>query len=126
MNANTKNSMWGGRFSDKPSDIMEQINASIGVDYRLWRQDLALSMAHAEMLGRQKIIAKDEAKALIDGLVDIEAEIKAGSFDFKVEFEDIHMNIEARLRDIVGDVAGKLHTARSRNCLLYTSPSPRD
>lgn len=121
MNANTKNSMWGGRFSDRPADIMEQINASIGVDYRLWRQDLALSMAHAEMLGRQGIIAKDEAKVLIDGLKAIEGEIAAGEFDFKMEFEDIHMNIEARLRDIVGEVAGKLHTARSRNDQVATS-----
>ena len=113
--------MWGGRFSDRPADIMEQINASIGVDYRLWRQDLALSMAHAEMLGRQGIIAKDEAKVLIDGLKAIEGEIAAGEFDFKMEFEDIHMNIEARLRDIVGEVAGKLHTARSRNDQVATS-----
>jgi len=121
MSKNTKNSMWGGRFSDKPSDIMEQINASIGIDWRLWRHDLALSMAHAEMLGRQKIITKDEAKALIDGLTDIQAEIQSGNFNFKVEFEDIHMNIEARLRDLVGDVAGKLHTARSRNDQVATS-----
>ena len=121
MNANTKNSMWGGRFSNKPSDIMEKINASIGVDYRLWRQDLALSMVHAEMLGRQDIITTAEAATLIEGLKAIESEIEAGAFDFKVEFEDIHMNIEARLREIVGEVAGKLHTARSRNDQVATS-----
>ena len=118
----TKNSnqLWGGRFEEKPADIMQQINVSIGVDQRLWRQDIAGSKAHAEMLGRQKIISASEAKTLIDGLNKIEKEIASGTFKFKTEFEDIHMNVEARLKEIVGDVAGKLHTARSRNDQVAT------
>lgn len=113
--------MWGGRFAEKPSDIMEQINVSIGFDIRLWRQDIALSKAHAEMLGRQGIITEEEAKALINGLDQVEAEFENGTFEPRTEFEDIHMNIEARLRELIGDVAGKLHTARSRNDQVATS-----
>jgi len=120
MNKAKSSTIWGGRFEDKPSDIMEQINASIGVDRRLWRQDIAGSIAHAEMLGRQEIITDDEAKTLIDGLKAVATEIEAGDFAFKTEFEDIHMNVEVRLREIVGDVAGKLHTARSRNDQVAT------
>lgn len=112
--------MWGGRFSDKPADLMEQINTSIGVDQRLWKQDIAGSMAHAEMLGKTGIISKKEAATLIDGLKSISKEIEGGKFKFKTELEDIHMNIEARLKEIVGDVAGKLHTARSRNDQVAT------
>ena len=114
------NKMWGGRFEDKPSDIMEQINASIDVDKALWRQDIALSKVHAEMLGRQDIITKDEAKTLIDGLDQVAAEIEKGDFEFKASLEDIHMNVESRLKELVGDVAGKLHTARSRNDQVAT------
>lgn len=107
--------MWGGRFGEKPDDIMEQINASIDIDVRLWKQDIAGSKAHAEMLGKQSIITQDEAKAIIDGLDKIAKEIESGAFEFKTELEDIHMNIEARLKGLIGDTAGKLHTARSRN-----------
>lgn len=114
------NSMWGGRFSEQQSDIMEQINASIGIDWRLWPHDIRLSTVHAEMLGRQGIITKDEAQILQNGLAKIALEIEAGTFNFKPEHEDIHMNIEARLKQIVGDVAGKLHTARSRNDQVAT------
>ena len=115
MSEQNKNKMWGGRFSEKPADIMQQINASIDVDVRLWRQDIAGSKAHAEMLGKQKILTKDEAKTLIDGLSKIEKEIESGSFEFKRELEDIHMNIEARLREMIGDTAGRtlsLHQCR--------------
>lgn len=118
--AKNSNKMWGGRFSERPSDIMQQINVSIGVDKRLWRHDIAGSKAHAEMLGRQKIITKAEAKKLIDGLNKIEREMERADFEFKEEFEDIHMNVEARLKEIVGAVAGKLHTARSRNDQVAT------
>lgn len=116
----TSNQMWGGRFEDKPSDIMEQINASIGIDKRLWRQDIRGSLAHAEMLGRQGIITKDESAKIIDGLKQVAAEIESGAFEFKTALEDIHMNVESRLREIIGDVAGKLHTARSRNDQVAT------
>lgn len=118
----TKNSnqMWGGRFEDKPSDIMEQINASIGFDKRMWRQDIRGSIAHATMLAKQDIITKDEAVEIVNGLNKIAEEIKSGDFEFKTSLEDIHMNIESRLREIIGDVAGKLHTARSRNDQVAT------
>jgi len=112
--------MWGGRFEDKPSDIMEQINASIGIDKRMWRQDITGSIAHAEMLAKQAIITQDEAKQIINGLNKIGEEISGGTFEFKASLEDIHMNIEARLRELIGDTAGKLHTARSRNDQVAT------
>lgn len=114
------NQMWGGRFEDKPSDIMEQINASIGVDKRMWRQDIRGSIAHATMLSKQGIITKDEAVEIVNGLNTIAEEIKSGQFEFKPALEDIHMNIEARLREMIGDVAGKLHTGRSRNDQVAT------
>ena len=113
--------MWGGRFNEKPADIMEQINASIDVDVRLWPHDVELSKVHAEMLGNQGIITKDEADAIIKGLIEIEIELENGMFPFRRELEDIHMNIEARLAELIGDVAGKLHTARSRNDQVATS-----
>jgi len=114
------NQMWGGRFEDKPSDIMEQINASIGIDKRMWRQDIRGSIAHATMLSQQGIISKDEAVEIVNGLNAIAEEIKTGKFEFKPALEDIHMNIEARLREMIGEVAGKLHTARSRNDQVAT------
>jgi argininosuccinate lyase len=117
---NKSNQMWGGRFSEKPSDIMEQINASIGVDKRLWRQDIRGSRAHCEMLVKQKIIAKKDGDAILKGLAQIEKEIESGKFEFKTSLEDIHMNIEARLKEIIGEAAGRLHTARSRNDQVAT------
>lgn len=114
------NKMWGGRFSEKPSDIMEQINASIDVDVRLWRQDIAGSKAHCEMLVKQEIISKNDGDAILKGLEQISEEIEAGEFEFSPALEDIHMNIESRLREIIGDAAGKLHTARSRNDQVAT------
>lgn len=115
-----KNTMWGGRFNAKPSDIMQEINQSITFDYLLYKQDIAGSIAHAKMLAKSEIIGRDEAKKMIDGLKTIEKEIESGEFEFKKELEDIHMNIEARLTEIIGDVAGKLHTARSRNDQVAT------
>ncbi len=114
------NQMWGGRFEEKPSDIMEQINASIGVDKRMWRQDIRGSIAHATMLSKQGILTKNEAVEIVNGLNAIAEEIKSGNFEFKASLEDIHMNIESRLREMIGDVAGKLHTARSRNDQVAT------
>ncbi|MCB1841256.1 MAG: argininosuccinate lyase, partial [Alphaproteobacteria bacterium] len=112
--------MWGGRFEDKPSDIMEQINASIGVDQRLWRQDIRGSIAHCQMLAKQKVLSKKDSEAIIRGLEQIAEEIESGRFVFKTELEDIHMNIESRLKEMIGEPAGKLHTARSRNDQVAT------
>ena len=114
------NQMWGGRFKVSPSQIMQKINQSISFDKKLYRQDIKGSIAHASMLGKTGIITKEEAKQIIQGLEQVEKEITAGSFVFKEELEDIHMNIEARLRQIIGDTAGKLHTARSRNDQVVT------
>ena len=107
--------MWGGRFTSGPAEIMQRINASIGVDRRLWRQDIAGSRAHAAMLVRQGILRQADGAAIGLGLDQIEKEIADGRFAFKVELEDIHTNIESRLRELIGAPAGRLHTARSRN-----------
>jgi argininosuccinate lyase len=107
--------MWGGRFSDKPAELMQAINVSIGFDRRLAAQDLAGSRAHAAMLQKSGVLSSDDAAAIARGLDAIEAEIEAGAFPFREEFEDIHMNVEARLRELIGPAAGRLHTARSRN-----------
>lgn len=112
--------MWGGRFDKPPSDIMEQINASIDVDQRLWRQDITGSKAHCEMLIKQNIIAAEDGKKILQGLDDVAQEIESGVFTFSAALEDIHMNIEHRLKELIGDVAGKLHTARSRNDQVAT------
>jgi len=112
--------MWGGRFSAGPSAVMEAINASIGFDKKLYAQDIAGSKAHATMLGAQGIIAAADVDQILAGLDQVMAEIEAGSFEFKASLEDIHMNVEARLREIIGDAAGRLHTARSRNDQVAT------
>ncbi len=111
----TANKMWGGRFEQGPAETMEEINASIDFDKRLYKQDILASQVHAQMLGRQGIISDDDAKAIVGGLDTIRAEIDAGAFEFKRSLEDIHMNVEARLSDLIGAPAGRLHTARSRN-----------
>ncbi|CAN7254454.1 argininosuccinate lyase [Phenylobacterium sp. LjRoot219] len=107
--------MWGGRFSDKPAELMQAINVSIGFDRRLALQDLAGSRAHAAMLLKAGVISSEDAAAIQQGLATIGEEIAAGSFPFREEYEDIHMNVEARLRELIGAAAGRLHTARSRN-----------
>ncbi|MEM9121861.1 MAG: argininosuccinate lyase [Pseudomonadota bacterium] len=112
--------MWGGRFAAEPDALMEQINASIGFDQRLFREDIAGSKAHARMLADCEILSTADRDAIIAGLEAIEAEIEAGSFAFSTALEDIHMNIEARLRERIGDAAGRLHTARSRNDQVAT------
>ncbi|MDZ4371752.1 MAG: argininosuccinate lyase [Phenylobacterium sp.] len=107
--------MWGGRFSQKPAELMQAINVSIGFDKRLATQDLAGSRAHAAMLCSTGVISSEDEAAIQDGLQTIAAEIDAGTFPFRDEYEDIHMNVEARLRELIGPAAGRLHTARSRN-----------
>ncbi|MBL1419792.1 MAG: argininosuccinate lyase [Alphaproteobacteria bacterium] len=111
----TANQMWGGRFADAPDALMEKINASIGYDRRFYTQDIAGSKAHAEMLAKCGIISADDAAKIDQGLDTISREIAAGEFDFKPALEDIHMNIEARLKEVIGEAAGRLHTGRSRN-----------
>ncbi len=112
--------MWGGRFSAGPSAIMEEINASIDVDKRLWREDIAGSKAHAAMLAQRGIISAEDHAEIARGLSQIGDEIEAGTFNFSAALEDIHMNIEARLKEIIGEAAGRLHTARSRNDQVAT------
>ncbi len=107
--------MWGGRFERRPAELMQAINVSIDVDRRLWAQDLRGSRAHAAMLSRQGIISSADEAAIQDGLAQIEREIADGRFPFRAEYEDIHMNVEARLAELIGPAAGRLHTARSRN-----------
>ena len=112
--------MWGGRFAGGQAEIMQQINASIDIDRRLYAQDIAGSRAHAAMLVRQGIIRQTDGEAIRQGLDRIEQEIAAGRFEFKVALEDIHMNVEARLAELIGAPAGRLHTARSRNDQIAT------
>jgi argininosuccinate lyase len=114
------NRMWGGRFATGPDAIMEEINASIGFDQKLWRQDITGSLAHAAMLGKTGILTPDDVAAISTGLKAVEAEIEAGSFTFSRALEDIHMNVESRLRELIGPAAGRLHTARSRNDQVAT------
>ncbi|MGL3607348.1 argininosuccinate lyase [Rhizobium sp. G187] len=111
----TSNQMWGGRFASGPSAIMEEINASIGFDKKLYAQDIRGSKAHATMLAHQGIISGEDKDKILHGLDTILSEIEAGQFVFSRKLEDIHMNIEARLADLIGPAAGRLHTARSRN-----------
>lgn len=112
--------MWGGRFDAKPSDLMQEINQSITFDKKLYKHDIQGSTAHAKMLAQVGVLTKSESEKIISGLKKVEKEIEGGEFNFKIELEDIHMNIESRLREIIGDVAGKLHTARSRNDQVAT------
>ena len=114
------NTMWGGRFASGPAAIMEKINTSIDFDWHLYRQDIAASKAHAEMLAKQGIIAADDARKIAHGLDTILSEIGSGKFQFKRELEDIHMNVESRLAELIGPAAGRLHTARSRNDQVAT------
>lgn len=111
----SSNQMWGGRFASGPSAIMEEINASIGFDKKLYAQDIRGSKAHATMLAHQGIISAEDKDKILHGLDTILSEIESGQFTFSRKLEDIHMNIEARLADLIGPAAGRLHTARSRN-----------
>ena len=120
MSNTSSNQMWGGRFASGPDAIMEAINASIGFDQRLATQDIAGSRAHAAMLAAQSIISDSDFEAIEEGLITILSEIESGKFVFSSKLEDIHMNIEARLKDLVGAPASRLHTARSRNDQVAT------
>ncbi len=114
------NKMWGGRFSERPDAIMEEINVSIDVDRHMYAQDIAASKAHAAMLAKQGIITASDAKNIAKGLDSILAEMSKGDFSFKRALEDIHMNVESRLSELIGPAAGRLHTARSRNDQVAT------
>src|SRR6202046_5911270 len=114
------NKMWGGRFTERPDAIMEEINVSIDVDRHMYAQDSAASKAHAAMLSAQGIITANDAKNIGKGLDTILSEIGNGSFDFKRALEDIHMNVESRLGELIGAAGGRMHIGRSRNDLAAT------
>jgi len=116
----TSNAMWGGRFAAGPDAIMQAINASIGFDRRLAAQDIRGSSAHAMMLAHVGILTSNDAEAIREGLLTVLSEIERGDFPFSTALEDIHMNVEARLKELIGEPAGRLHTARSRNDQVAT------
>ncbi|CUH54267.1 argininosuccinate lyase [Shimia sp. R11_0] len=120
MTKDTSNQMWGGRFAAGPDAIMEAINASIGFDQRMAAQDIAGSRAHAAMLAKTGILTDTDAEAIREGLLTVLSEIESGTFEFSTALEDIHMNVEARLKDLIGEPAGRLHTGRSRNDQVAT------
>ncbi len=112
--------MWGGRFATGPDAIMEEINASIDFDKKLWRQDIRGSLAHAAMLAETGILTKEDVATITAGLKKVEGEIESGAFTFSRALEDVHMNVESNLKDKIGLAAGRLHTARSRNDQVAT------
>ena len=112
--------MWGGRFSKATNELLEDLNASIKYDYRLAKYDIEVSIAHVMMLAKSGVISKEECQLIVNGLKKVQKEISDGKFEFKKKLEDIHMNIESRLTEIIGPIAGKLHTARSRNDQVAT------
>ncbi|MEO1265578.1 MAG: argininosuccinate lyase, partial [Pseudomonadota bacterium] len=120
MAPKSANKMWGGRFKVSPSDVMEEINASVAYDQRFASHDLAGSTAHAEMLAAQGIITHADARKIVKGLATVGREIEAGDFGWSRALEDVHMNVESRLTELVGPAAGRLHTARSRNDQVAT------
>lgn len=123
MNSNGKklaNQQWGGRFAEGPAAIMEQINASIDFDKKLWKQDIAGSIAHSTMLAHVGIISEQDKNLIHQGLQKIRSAIENGQFEFSRQLEDIHMNIEARLAEQIGEAGKRLHTARSRNDQVAT------
>ena len=120
MTKGNKNKVWGTRVKKPTSKLLQSINSSIDIDKRLFNEDIDASIAHCEMLSKQKIINSESAKKIISGLKKIKIEIQKNKFEFKKEYEDIHLNIEKRLFEIIGDHAGFLHTARSRNDQVVT------
>ena len=120
MTKENKNKVWGTRVKKPTSKLLQSINSSIDIDKRLFNEDIDASIAHCEMLSKQKIIKNESAKKIIFGLKKIKIEIQKNKFQFKKEYEDIHLNIEKRLFEIIGDHAGFLHTARSRNDQVVT------
>ncbi len=117
---NTKNTSWSGRFNEPVAELVKKYTASIGFDYRLAAYDIQGSIAHAQMLGAQKIISQDDLKTIEQGLADIAKEIEAGQFEWLLDLEDVHLNIEKRLTDKIGDAGKRLHTGRSRNDQVAT------
>ena len=117
---NSKNTSWSGRFNEPVAELVKKYTASIGFDYRLAAYDIQGSIAHAQMLGAQKIISQDDVKAIEQGLADIATEIEAGQFEWLLDLEDVHLNIEKRLTDKIGDAGKRLHTGRSRNDQVAT------
>ncbi|WP_147821102.1 argininosuccinate lyase [Salidesulfovibrio onnuriiensis] len=107
--------MWGGRFAERTAASMEAYSESVSFDWRLYREDIRGSQAHARMLAKQGFLTAGEAETIVKGLDTVREEIESGTFEWKVEMEDVHMNIESRLTEIIGPLGGKLHTARSRN-----------
>ena len=107
--------LWGGRFSKNTNELVDAFNASIDFDKRLYHEDIRGSMAHARMLAKCGIIPAEDGEKIIAGLKEILADIEAGNFEFSVDLEDIHMNVEARLTERIGSAGARLHTARSRN-----------
>jgi argininosuccinate lyase len=117
---NKNKAVWGSRFNNPTSKIFEKIGASIDVDKRLFEEDIFASIIHAQMLVKQKIIKKKIGTNIVVGLKKIRSEIKKNKFKFDKKYEDIHLNIEKRLFDIIGEDAGYLHIARSRNDQVIT------
>lgn len=117
---NTANSMWGGHYSQGPAETMARINASIDVDKALYSQDIAGSQAHCKMLAQQGILSEPDKNAILQGLEQVKGEIEAGKMEYRLALEDIHMHVESRLKELIGDAAGRLHTARSRNDQVAT------
>ncbi len=115
-----KSQAWSALFSEPMSDLVKRYTASVGFDQRLWKADIAGSLAHAEMLAAQGVIGADDLAAIRDGMAQITAEIEAGDFEWKLDLEDVHLNIEARLTQLVGDAGKRLHTGRSRNDQVAT------
>ncbi|MEP6875702.1 MAG: lyase family protein, partial [Burkholderiales bacterium] len=115
-----KSQAWSALFSEPMSDLVKRYTASVGFDQRLWKADIAGSLAHAEMLAAQQIIGADDHAAIQRGMAQITQEIEAGAFEWKLDLEDVHLNIEARLTGIVGDAGKRLHTGRSRNDQVAT------
>ena len=116
----SKNKMWGGRFTSKPSNLLQKVNSSIDFDYKLFEEDIEASIAHAKMLAECKIISKKDSVSIISGLKKISSKFKEGNFKLNPELEDIHMNIEYQLQKEIGNPAKRLHTARSRNDQVST------
>ena len=120
MTDKSANKMWGGRFKMSPAEVMQEINASVAFDKALAPQDIRASKAHAAMLGEQGIISREDARQIADGLDRVMAEIERGEFQFSAALEDVHMNVESRLGELIGEPASRLHTARSRNDQVAT------
>ena len=118
--AGKPNKLWGGRFSESTDSFIERFTASVGFDVRLFRQDIAGSIAHATMLAEAGVLTEEEARQIVSGLEVIRADIEQGRFEWSVELEDVHMNIEAALTARIGEVGKKLHTGRSRNDQVAT------